>query len=274
MGGVAAREGDDDSFVDLLVPFQMAYEDGVERLAAESLLERQKWVNRIWWVSLLFILLYDMELARLRFSGKRFTAPLGSPTRRARLRALRPPPARTTRTRARAAGREAYGVRGACGVTGAGARCSCRRWGSWRALRVRVARVRGGARRGASEWARTGTFTPATSRACTAMGTGTGTGRLDFVGLVYSYVALINGFHSENTGFDNVEVDSPSRYKYKCNTLVLHFFLNYLLNVFATDTRLDWRILQPPWLDSRRYTMLITLLRERTKFCCNRTKQR
>jgi hypothetical protein len=77
VGGVAAREGgksfpslpfclygadrcacaDDDSLVDLLVPFQMAYEDGVERLAAESLLERQKWVNRIWWVSLLFILL-------------------------------------------------------------------------------------------------------------------------------------------------------------------------------------------------------------------------
>ncbi|KAJ7855158.1 hypothetical protein B0H14DRAFT_3449175 [Mycena olivaceomarginata] len=48
VAGVAAREGDDDSLVDLLVPFQMAYEDGVERLAAESLLERQKWVNRIW----------------------------------------------------------------------------------------------------------------------------------------------------------------------------------------------------------------------------------
>jgi hypothetical protein len=36
--------------VDLLVPFQMVYEGGVERLAAESLLERQKWVNRIWCV--------------------------------------------------------------------------------------------------------------------------------------------------------------------------------------------------------------------------------
>ncbi|KAJ7795791.1 hypothetical protein B0H14DRAFT_3495536 [Mycena olivaceomarginata] len=42
-GGVAARKDDDDSLVDLLVPFQMVYEDGVERLAAESLLERQKW---------------------------------------------------------------------------------------------------------------------------------------------------------------------------------------------------------------------------------------
>ncbi|KAJ7857204.1 hypothetical protein B0H13DRAFT_2077591 [Mycena leptocephala] len=26
----------------------MVYNDGVERLAAESLLEREKWVNRIW----------------------------------------------------------------------------------------------------------------------------------------------------------------------------------------------------------------------------------
>ncbi|KAJ6481617.1 hypothetical protein C8R45DRAFT_307811 [Mycena sanguinolenta] len=34
--------------VDLLVPFHLAYEDGVERLGAESLLERQKWINRIW----------------------------------------------------------------------------------------------------------------------------------------------------------------------------------------------------------------------------------
>ncbi|KAJ7852300.1 hypothetical protein B0H13DRAFT_1904662 [Mycena leptocephala] len=51
VGSVAARaqaEGEVDTLVDLLVPFQMVYEDGVERLAAESLLERQKWVNRIW----------------------------------------------------------------------------------------------------------------------------------------------------------------------------------------------------------------------------------
>jgi hypothetical protein len=36
--------------MDMLVPFHMLYADGVERLAAESLLERQKWVNRIWCV--------------------------------------------------------------------------------------------------------------------------------------------------------------------------------------------------------------------------------
>jgi hypothetical protein len=36
--------------MDMLVPFHMLYADGVERLAAESLLERQKWVNRIWYV--------------------------------------------------------------------------------------------------------------------------------------------------------------------------------------------------------------------------------
>ncbi|KAJ7747892.1 hypothetical protein DFH07DRAFT_942325 [Mycena maculata] len=54
VGSIAARVQSDsgepgvDTLVDLLVPFQMVYEDGVERLAAESLLERQKWVNRIW----------------------------------------------------------------------------------------------------------------------------------------------------------------------------------------------------------------------------------
>ena len=36
--------------MDTLVPFQMLYADGVERLAAESLLERQRWVNRIMYV--------------------------------------------------------------------------------------------------------------------------------------------------------------------------------------------------------------------------------
>ncbi|KAJ7619290.1 hypothetical protein FB45DRAFT_871523 [Roridomyces roridus] len=48
VGSVAARmqteTGDPgiDTLVDLLVPFQMIYDDGVERLASESLLERQK----------------------------------------------------------------------------------------------------------------------------------------------------------------------------------------------------------------------------------------
>ncbi|KAF5325364.1 hypothetical protein D9619_009638 [Psilocybe cf. subviscida] len=57
VGGSAAREQDEEMrtsgsdrprLVDTLVPFHMLYADGVERLAAESLLERQKWVNRIW----------------------------------------------------------------------------------------------------------------------------------------------------------------------------------------------------------------------------------
>ncbi len=41
--------------MNMLVPFHMMYNDGVERLAAESLLERQKWVNRIWYVIQAFI---------------------------------------------------------------------------------------------------------------------------------------------------------------------------------------------------------------------------
>ncbi|KAF8639219.1 hypothetical protein AX17_001704 [Amanita inopinata Kibby_2008] len=52
VGTVAARlqssERDGQPLMDMLVPFQMLYADGVERLAAESLLERQKWVNRVW----------------------------------------------------------------------------------------------------------------------------------------------------------------------------------------------------------------------------------
>ncbi|KAF9557793.1 hypothetical protein CPC08DRAFT_764341 [Agrocybe pediades] len=41
-------EGVGQSLMETLVPFHMLYADGVERLAAESLLERQKWVNRLW----------------------------------------------------------------------------------------------------------------------------------------------------------------------------------------------------------------------------------
>ncbi|KAJ7092830.1 hypothetical protein B0H15DRAFT_1020893 [Mycena belliarum] len=54
VGSIAARlqsepgEPGVDTLVDLLVLFHMVYEDGVERPAAESLRERQKWVNRIW----------------------------------------------------------------------------------------------------------------------------------------------------------------------------------------------------------------------------------
>lgn len=54
VGTIAAKmqsiERDGQPLTDMLVPFQMLYADGVERLAAESLLERQKWVNRVWYV--------------------------------------------------------------------------------------------------------------------------------------------------------------------------------------------------------------------------------
>lgn len=51
VGTIAAREqGNSLPLMDMLVPFHMMYADGVERLAAESVLERQKWVNRIWYV--------------------------------------------------------------------------------------------------------------------------------------------------------------------------------------------------------------------------------
>ena len=44
------NDRDGKSLTDLLVPFQMLYADGVERMAAEHLLERQKWVNQIMYV--------------------------------------------------------------------------------------------------------------------------------------------------------------------------------------------------------------------------------
>jgi len=43
-----SNESDSQSLMEILVPFHMLYADGVERLATESLLERQKWVNRLW----------------------------------------------------------------------------------------------------------------------------------------------------------------------------------------------------------------------------------
>ena len=45
-----SMERDGPPLMDMLVPFHMLYTDGVERLAAESLLGRQKWVNRLWYV--------------------------------------------------------------------------------------------------------------------------------------------------------------------------------------------------------------------------------
>ena len=54
VGTIAARDQSNEPnslpLMDMLVPFHMMYADGVERLAAESVLERQKWVNRIWYV--------------------------------------------------------------------------------------------------------------------------------------------------------------------------------------------------------------------------------
>ncbi|EFI27493.1 hypothetical protein CC1G_15528 [Coprinopsis cinerea okayama7 len=53
VGTVAARlqmeeARDEVPLMDILVPFHMVYADGVERLGAESLGERSKWVNRLW----------------------------------------------------------------------------------------------------------------------------------------------------------------------------------------------------------------------------------
>jgi hypothetical protein len=51
------NDRDGQSLMDTLVPFQILYADGVERLAAESLLERQKWVNQIMYVFYLTLFL-------------------------------------------------------------------------------------------------------------------------------------------------------------------------------------------------------------------------
>ncbi|KAK7049981.1 hypothetical protein VNI00_005412 [Paramarasmius palmivorus] len=57
VGSIAAREQDaelgirgvgEGGLVERLIPFWMVYGDGVERLATESLVERQRWLGRIW----------------------------------------------------------------------------------------------------------------------------------------------------------------------------------------------------------------------------------
>jgi hypothetical protein len=52
VGTIAAQaqsqEGDSQSLMELLCPFQLLYGDGVERLAAESARERVRWVSAIW----------------------------------------------------------------------------------------------------------------------------------------------------------------------------------------------------------------------------------
>lgn len=48
-GRATGRDDDvDGSLVDRLCPFQLMYEDGVERVAAESARERVRWVSAIW----------------------------------------------------------------------------------------------------------------------------------------------------------------------------------------------------------------------------------
>ncbi|KAG6841362.1 hypothetical protein C0991_011905 [Blastosporella zonata] len=52
IGTIAAKsqslDRDGQPLMDMLVPFHMLYADGVERLGTESLLERQRWVTRLW----------------------------------------------------------------------------------------------------------------------------------------------------------------------------------------------------------------------------------
>jgi hypothetical protein len=46
----ARREGrEEEALMDILVSFHMIYADGVERLGAESIPERSKWVDRLWY---------------------------------------------------------------------------------------------------------------------------------------------------------------------------------------------------------------------------------
>jgi hypothetical protein len=68
IGAIAARDQDalqGKNLVETLVPFQMVYADGIERLACESLVERQRWVNRLWYVpNLVAMALSDRSLGR------------------------------------------------------------------------------------------------------------------------------------------------------------------------------------------------------------------
>lgn len=61
--------------MDMLVPFHMLYADGVERLAAESLLERQKWVNRLWYVTVTFVVHQTLTFF-FSHTGRLSTVPL------------------------------------------------------------------------------------------------------------------------------------------------------------------------------------------------------
>jgi hypothetical protein len=58
VGAIAAKFQDEThgtEFTESLVPFWMVYADGVERLACESLVERQRWVNRLWYHLFFFL---------------------------------------------------------------------------------------------------------------------------------------------------------------------------------------------------------------------------
>lgn len=79
VGTFAARlqssERDGQPLMDMLVPFHMLYADGVERLAAESLLERQKWVNRLWYVTVTLVV-HQILTFFFSHTGRRSTVPL------------------------------------------------------------------------------------------------------------------------------------------------------------------------------------------------------
>ena len=69
VGMIAARQQSGEAgglpLMDMLVPFQLLYADGVERLAVESLLERQKWVNRLWYAFFTYLSVFHIDLYRI-----------------------------------------------------------------------------------------------------------------------------------------------------------------------------------------------------------------
>lgn len=79
VGAAAARDqdlrsaGESEPLVESLVPFWMVYGDGVERLACESLVERQRWIGRIWYDADFF---YSVQTLMFLFhvSGRPSTA--------------------------------------------------------------------------------------------------------------------------------------------------------------------------------------------------------
>lgn len=100
VGTVAARTQDrahGTELVETLVPFWMVYGDGVERLASESLVERQRWYNRIWYVEIgVFTLLADITVGTPSIDRQARADAHGHPLAPfvpfCRLTAIHPPP--------------------------------------------------------------------------------------------------------------------------------------------------------------------------------------